>query len=91
MSLVPADLLEILRCPESLTEVREADEALVGELNEAIAAGEVKNAGGEAVSEPVQGGLVRADGARLYPIRDGFPVMLVDEAILLGPLGLKPE
>ena len=71
----------MLVCPEDHTRLQLADEPLVAKLNAAIAAGELTSRGGEKVTEPIDGGLVREDGTRLYPIRDGIPVMLVDEAI----------
>lgn len=86
MAISP-DLLEILRCPEDRTPVQEADAALIERLNAAIQAGSIKNKGGEPVSEPVQGGLVREDRTLLYPVRDDIPVMLIEEAILLDQLG----
>jgi uncharacterized protein YbaR (Trm112 family) len=43
----------------------------------------VRNRAGRAVTETLDGGLLRADGKFLYPIRQDIPVMLVDEAILL--------
>jgi uncharacterized protein YbaR (Trm112 family) len=45
------------------------------------------NRGGQHVTEPIEGGLVRADAAILYPILDGIPIMLVDEGIPLRQLG----
>ena len=48
-----------------------------------IAAGSVKNRAGEVVREPVEGGLVREDGRVVYPVREGIPIMLIDEAIAL--------
>ena len=85
MAISP-DLLEILRCPEDRTPVREADAALVARLNAAIAAGSVKNRAGEAVQEAVHGALVREDDKVLYPVRDDIPVMLIDEQIALEQL-----
>ena len=81
--MIDKELLDILVCPENHTPVRLAEEDLVAKLNEAIAAGQVTNRGGEPVTEPIDGGLVREDGALLYAIRDDVPVMLVDEAIPL--------
>ncbi len=86
MALSP-DLLEILRCPEARTPVKEADAALIERLNQAIAAGKLTNKAGQQVSEPVQGALVREDGAIAYPVRDDIPVMLVDEGIPLEQVG----
>ena len=84
--MVDASLVAILACPETHQPVRVADEATVARLNEAIAAGTVKNREGEAVGEPIQAGLVREDGAYLYPVRDDIPVMLIGEAIPLADL-----
>ena len=74
MALSP-DLLEILRCPDDRSRLALADDALVERLNEAIAAGKVRNKGGEPVREPVDAGLVREDGAILYPVREDIPVL----------------
>ena len=81
--MVDPELLDILVCPETKQPVRVADEALLERLNAAIERGELRNASGEAVEEPLDGGLVREDGEVLYPVVDDIPVMLVDEAIPL--------
>ena len=79
-------MLDILVCPENQTPVRLADAALLAKVNQAIAEGRVKNKGGQAVSEPLAGGLVRKDGTLLYPMVDDIPVMLVDEAVPLDQI-----
>lgn len=84
--MVDPELLEILVCPETRQPVREADAGLISRLNAAIAAGRVKNRAGEPVREQVEGGLVREDGQVVYPVREGIPIMLVDEAIGLAEL-----
>ena len=84
--MVDASLVAILACPETHQPVHVADEATVAKLNAAIAAGTVKNRDGEAVGEAIQTGLIREDGAYLYPVRDEIPVMLIGEAIPLADL-----
>jgi uncharacterized protein YbaR (Trm112 family) len=81
--MIDADLLEILCCPETHQEVRLADPAVVDKLNQQIATGVLKNRAGQPVQEKIDGGLIRADGKFLYPIRGKIPVMLVDEGIPL--------
>jgi uncharacterized protein YbaR (Trm112 family) len=81
--MIDEELLQILVCPETKEPVRLAEDSLVERANAAIAAGKVKNRAGEAVSEPIDGGLVRKDGKLLYPIRDEIPIMLIEEAIPL--------
>jgi uncharacterized protein YbaR (Trm112 family) len=81
--VISKELLDILVCPENHTRLELAADELVAKLNQAIAAGQVKNRGGEAVTEPVDAGLIREDGTLLYAIRDGIPAMLIDEAIPL--------
>ena len=81
--MVDATLLKVLCCPETYQELRVADAALVGSLNQRISAGQLKNLTGKPVTETLNGGLVRSDGKFLYPVRN-LPVMLVDEAIPLS-------
>ena len=85
--MVDQELLNILVCPENKTPVKMADDAVVAKINAAIEAGTLKNRGGEVIEERIDGGLVREDGAYLYPIRDDIPIMLVDEAITLADIG----
>ena len=84
--MVDASLVAILACPETHQPVHVADEATVAKLNAAISAGTVKNRDGESVGEAIQAGLIRDDGAYLYPVRDDIPVMLIGEAIPLADL-----
>jgi uncharacterized protein YbaR (Trm112 family) len=81
--MIDAELLKILCCPETHQEVCVAEASVVEQLNGKISAGGLKNRSGGAVSEKLDGGLVRADGKFLYPIRREIPVMLVDQAIPL--------
>ena len=81
--MIDPELLAILACPETKEPVALAEEDLIAELNSRIARGEVKNRAGKTVESQLDGGLVRADGAYLYPIQDEIPILLLDEAIPL--------
>ncbi len=81
--MINAGLLEILCCPETHQEVKPADAELVKKLNARITSTGLKNRAGQLVKEPLDEGLMRADGRFLYPIRNNLPVMLIDEAIPL--------
>jgi uncharacterized protein YbaR (Trm112 family) len=80
------DLLDILCCPENHATLTPANEALVREVNERIRGSRLRNKAGREVNQPIDGGLVRADGDLLYPIVDQIPVLLRDEAIPLDQL-----
>lgn len=82
--MIDRKLLEILRCPVSREPVTVAPKDRLRELNAAIAAGELQHADGRKVEAPLEAALLTADGARAYPVRDGIPVMLADEAITLA-------
>ena len=84
---VDKDLLAILCCPETKQAVTLADAPLIQRLNEAIQNRRLQNKGKQAVTDPVEGGLLRADGKMLYPIRENIPVMLIEEGIPLEQLG----
>jgi uncharacterized protein YbaR (Trm112 family) len=79
--MVNAELLEILACPEDKSPVRLADAGLLEKLNDRVRAGSLVNRGGQPVTEPLAEALVRADGRYVYAVRDGIPIMLVEEGI----------
>ncbi|HWH72059.1 MAG TPA: hypothetical protein VNT26_22040 [Candidatus Sulfotelmatobacter sp.] len=81
--MIAAELLKVLCCPETHQEVRLAEPPLLDRLNQQIAAGGLKNRAGQPLKEKLEGGLVRADGKLLFPIQQGIPVMLTEEAIEL--------
>jgi uncharacterized protein YbaR (Trm112 family) len=85
--MVDQELLDILVCPENKTPVKLVTEDTLRTVNEAVARGAAKNRAGEAVSETIDGGLLRQDGRYLYPIRDDIPIMLIDEAIPMEQFG----
>lgn len=84
--MIDPELLDILVCPETKETLRLADDALLGRVNSAIAAGRLKNRGGQVVERELEQGLVREDGRVLYPVWDDIPVMLLDEAVQLADL-----
>ena len=79
--MIDSELLKLMCCPETHQEVRLAEPAVIDKLNQQIAASTLKNRAGQPVQEKLEGGLIRADGKFLYPIRRNIPVMLVDEGI----------
>jgi uncharacterized protein YbaR (Trm112 family) len=86
--MVSKELLDILVCPERRTPLCLADERLLAAVNRAVAEGRLKNRAGDRVEKPIEEGLVRDDRAVLYPVIDGIPIMLIDEAIPLDAISL---
>ena len=66
----------MLRCPEDRSPLAWSTPRLIARINAAIDAKTLRNRGGELVTRQIEGGLVRADGAYLYPIVDGIPILL---------------
>ena len=80
---VDPELLDILRCPESLRPVRLADESIVQRLRQSARQGTLRTISGSSLSEDFEAVLIREDGQRGYLVRKGIPVMLIDEAVAL--------
>ena len=91
MIMLDAEILSLLRCPETRQTLRPAEPQLLVRLNQEIAAGTLKTRAGHRLERPLENGLVRADAKVLYPIRHDIPVMLVDEAIPLSDELLNPS
>ncbi|MEO8340587.1 MAG: Trm112 family protein [Nitrospirota bacterium] len=80
---IDKDLLTILCCPDTKQDVSLADEALIAKLNDAVSRGQLRNRANKPITEPLDGGLIRADRKILYPIREDIPVMLIEEGLPL--------
>jgi uncharacterized protein len=78
------ELLKILCCPETHQALSPATPAILQKLNQQIESGRLQNRSRNPVKEKISNGLVRADGAVIYPMRHNIPILLVDEAIPLG-------
>lgn len=82
-SHISNELLAILVCPETKTQVRLAPDAIIDRLNSLISQGKLQNKAGKIITEKINAGLLREDSKILYPIIDGIPIMLVEEGILI--------
>lgn len=80
------ELLAILACPDTKQPLSEADADLVQRLNAAIAGGSLTNVGGQPVTEPVEGALVREDGEVVYLVRHNIPICLVEDGVRTADL-----
>ena len=88
--MIEQSVLALLRCPQNGSLLQLAEESTVGWLNTQIAEGSLFNQAGEPVEQPMDGALVRESGDLAYPILDGIPVLLADEAIRLDARAEPP-
>ena len=81
------DFLSILVCPQTRKPLRHASADEVQRVNDAIRAGHARNRGGQAVTEAIEEGLVPEGEEVVYPIQQGIPVLLTQEAIVVEGVG----
>jgi uncharacterized protein YbaR (Trm112 family) len=84
--MIDKELLAILVCPTDHSPLSLANDQMIARVNGAIATRRIKNRAGRLVEQPVDGGLLRTDNTLLYPILDGIPLLLPDEAISLAEI-----
>ena len=81
------EVLATLCCPDDRSALTLASAPLIAEINTAIRVGRLRNRAGRILEQPLDGGLTNATGDVMYPIIDGIPVLVRDEAIPLAQLG----
>lgn len=79
--MIDSEFLTMLVCPTSRQPLREATSLEVERANGAIGEGELRNRGGGHVTLELTAALATSDGAWLYPIQEGIPILLSGEAI----------
>ena len=79
-------LLDIVCCPVTRSSLELLPERELALLNELIAAKRIKNREDAVVETPLAEALVTRTGKLIYPIRDGIPLLLEEQAMPLQQL-----
>jgi len=79
--MIAPEFLAMLICPTTRQQLRAASVTELEAVNDAIAGGGVCNRGGRSVDGPLSAALATSDGAWLYPVLDGIPILLESEGI----------
>ena len=75
--------LSLLRCPRTGGELRLAGPEELAGYNDRVREGRLGNAAGQKLTQAMEGALVSECGRWAYPVHEGIPVLLVEEAVAL--------
>ncbi|MXZ28602.1 MAG: hypothetical protein F4222_08990 [Gammaproteobacteria bacterium] len=76
--------LSLLRCPRTGGELRPAGAEELAVYNKGVGEGRLSNAAGRKLTQAMEGALVSECRSWLYPVHEGIPVLLVEEAVALA-------
>ncbi len=76
--------LSLLRCPRTGGQLRLAAVEELAGYNEGVREGSLSNAAGQKLTRAMEDALVSECGRWLYPVHEGIPVLLVEEAVPLA-------
>ena len=79
--MIDSKLLQMIRCPFDQSELAIVDDDLLKKINDAIQRGTARDRADQKVTDPIESGLVTADGNWVYPIRNAIPTLIADQAI----------
>ena len=79
-------LLDIVCCPVTRSSLELLSQRELDTLNQLIEARRIRNREDAVVDGPLAEALVTRSGKLIYPIRDGIPVLLEDQAMPLQQL-----